>query len=143
MIKEGIQTRRRKQKSVNGISTPKAKYNKPGTLTKDAKECTSDSGLRHDLAKPPEDYDMRHETYSYGDLRLVHHSYPSAFEHHPRFSSHQQHQLEMTTNGFDAELYARAIVTSPHALTDSLAANNSMKNSDEQHLSMMTSASNN
>ncbi|CAF1571487.1 unnamed protein product, partial [Adineta steineri] len=39
----------------------------------------------------------------------------SAFEQHQRFSSQQQQQqLEITTNGFDAELYAREIITSPH-----------------------------
>ncbi|UJR09548.1 hypothetical protein I4U23_013784 [Adineta vaga] len=144
MVKEGIQTRRRKQKSSNGIPTPKIKYNKTGNpmaSIKETKGCTSEIGhLHHNLQKGLVDYNSRPGDYQYDELHSIHHTYPSAFEQHQRYSS--SHQLEMTTNGFDAELYAREIVTSPHSPTGSSTIN-TMKNTDEQHLNVMTSANNN
>ncbi|CAF4703796.1 unnamed protein product, partial [Rotaria magnacalcarata] len=50
MVKEGIQTRRRKQKSTNGAPSSKSKHNKHSNLTapiKDAKACTSESNGNH------------------------------------------------------------------------------------------------
>ena len=130
MIKEGIQTRRRKQKNTNTLAPPKSKYNKqvnPLAAMKEAK--TLELSRRHDIPKSIDDY-------QYGDLHLVHHSYASAFEQHQRYASAQQ--LDMATNDFDAELYAREIVTSPNSSTGPTT----MKNNEEQHLDAMTSTNN-
>jgi len=107
MIKEGIQTRRRKQKNANGNSTPKSKHNKTSI-----KSSPSESNHNHGLMTKTEEYIPRQGNYQYGELypqhvHLVHHP----FDQQQRFSSQQQ--LEMTANGFDAELCAREIVTSP------------------------------
>jgi len=125
MVKEGIQTRRRKQKINNGNSTPKSKHNKTS-----GKSCTSESNHNHDLIPKTEEYITRQGNYQYGELypqhvHLVHHS----FDQHQRFSSQQQ--LEMTTNGFDAELCAREIVTSP------------INNNEEQHLNVIKTVNSN
>ncbi|CAF0956015.1 unnamed protein product [Adineta ricciae] len=131
MVKEGIQTRRRKQKNSNTIVPPKSKYNKPVNQLAAMKEAkTLELSRRHEIPKSIDDY-------QYDDLHLVHHSYASAFEQHQRYSSAQQ--LDMTTNDFDAELYAREIVTSPHSPTGPMT----MKNNEEPHLDAMTSANNN
>jgi len=125
MVKEGIQTRRRKQKINNGNSTPKTKHNKTS-----GKSCTSESNHNHDLITKTEEYIPRQGNYQYGELypphvHLVHHP----FEQHQRFSSQQQ--LEMTTNGFDAELCAREMLTSP------------IHNNDEQHLNVIKTVNSN
>ena len=120
MIKEGIQTRRRKQKNTNTLAPPKSKYNKqvnPLAAMKEAK--TLELSRRHDIPKSIDDY-------QYGDLHLVHQRYASA------------QQLDMATNDFDAELYAREIVTSPNSSTGPTT----MKNNEEQHLDAMTSTNN-
>jgi len=147
MVKEGIQTRRRKQRNINGNLPTKFKQNKHTNSTipvKEGKPCTSESNLNHGLITP-EEYTTRQGNYKYSDLypqhlHLVSHTYPSAFEQHQRFSSQQQ--LEMTTNGFDAELCARELVTSPLSSTDSSATNN-IKNGEEQHLNVSTTANSN
>ncbi len=128
MVKEGIQTRRRKQKNTNGNSNPKSKHNK--TSSKESKSCTSDSNHNHGLITKGEEYIQRQGNYPYGTIypqhvHLVHHP----FELHQRFPSQQQ--LEMTANGFDAELCAREIVTSP------------INNSEEQHLNVIKTVNSN
>jgi hypothetical protein len=125
MVKEGIQTRRRKQKNSPGNSIAKSKHNKTSM-----KSGTSDTNHNHGLITKTEEYVPRPGNYQYGEMypphvHLVHHS----FEQHQRYSSQQQ--LEMTTNGFDAELCAREILTSP------------IHNNDEQHLNVIKTVNSN
>ncbi|CAF0902292.1 unnamed protein product [Adineta steineri] len=153
MVKEGIQTRRRKQRNTNGNSIIKSKQNKhinTFTSVNDTKTLVSELNLKHNLTKTSDEYNTRQDNYQCGDLypshlHLVHHTYPSAFEQHQRFSSQQQQQqqLEITTNGFDAELYAREIITSPHSSTGSSAINNNNNNNEEQHLNVISTANSN
>jgi hypothetical protein len=107
MVKEGIQTRRRKQKSTNGNLPSKPKHKNPNIPIKEAKPCTSESNVNHGLTAIPEGYMTRQGNYPYGELypqhlHLIHQRFPS------------QQQMEIQTNDFDAELCAREIVTSPN-----------------------------
>ncbi|CAF2770420.1 unnamed protein product [Rotaria sp. Silwood2] len=140
MVKEGIQTRRRKPKNNNGNITSKSKSNKHTILTapiKDAKACTSELNLNHGLKTTQDEYITRQGNYQYTDLypqhvHLLHHTYPPSFEQHQRFVSQQQ--LDMTTNNFvDPESCARKIVTSPLLSTNSSTINN-MTNNEVQHV---------
>ncbi|CAF2131451.1 unnamed protein product [Rotaria magnacalcarata] len=148
MVKEGIQTRRRKQKSTNGTPSSKSKHNKHSNLTapiKDAKACTSESNGNHGQKTTQEEYMTRPGTYQYDDLypqhmHLLHHPYPSAYDQHQRF--HSQPQLEMTTNGFDIESCARKMVTSPIVTTGSSTIN-TMTNNEVQHVNVNTNTNNN
>lgn len=111
MVKQVIQPRRRKQKTTNGNPPTKPKQTK----------------ISNKIETKQEDYMPRQENYpTYGDIypphvHLVHHH---PFDQHQRYTSQQQH-LELTVNGFDAELCARTIITSP-------------RNTDEQqHLNVI------
>jgi hypothetical protein len=107
MVKEGIQTRRRKQKMANNGSSPsKSKHKNQLSPTKESKSCTSESNMNHGSTAIPDEYLARQGNYPYGELypqhlHLVQQRFPS------------QQQMEMTTSDFDAELCAREIVTSP------------------------------
>ena len=125
MVKEGIQTRRRKQKSNSGNPIAKSKH------MKSIKSGPTDANHNHGLIPKAEEYVSRSGNYPYGDLyapqvHLVHH--PS-FEQHQRYSSQQQ--LDMATNGIDPELCAREILTSP------------IHNNDEQHLNIIKTVNSN
>jgi hypothetical protein len=125
MVKEGIQTRRRKQKNSAGNSIPKSKHNKTSV-----KSSASESNHHHTSMTKDEEFLPRQGNYQYSELyppphvHLVHHHHP--YEQHQRFSS-----LEMAANGFDAELCARGIVTSP------------INHNEEQHLNVIKSVNSN
>ncbi len=125
MVKEGIQTRRRKQKSNSGNPIAKSKQMKTSI-----KSGSTDTNHNHGLIPKAEEYASRSGNYPYGELygpqvHLVHHP----FEQHQRFSSQQQ--LEMAANGIDPELCAREILTSP------------IHNNDEQHLNIIKTVNSN
>jgi hypothetical protein len=141
MIKEGIQTRRRKQKSTNGNPNPKSKHNKQVNIStmsiKDSKPCLSKPTHDYNLTPVHEEYLGRQGNYQYGNLysqHLHHHPYTQAFEQHQRLS-------EITTNNFDNELCTREIVTSPLSSAGSSTANN-MINGEEQHLNIIKTVNN-
>lgn len=99
MVKEGIQTRRRKQKSAATNPIPKVKQSK-----------TTMKSTNIETHAKPDNYLSRSATYPYGDLYSSHiHLIPHTYDPSVRFPSQQQ--IEMTSNNFDAELCAREIVS--------------------------------
>lgn len=100
MVKEGIQTRRRKQNPTSKNPITKGKQTKT----------TMKSTNIETLAKPDEYHLSRSGNYPYGDLYSSHiHLIPHTYDQTVRFPS--QHQIEMTSNNFDAELCAREIIS--------------------------------
>ncbi|CAF1195917.1 unnamed protein product [Rotaria sp. Silwood1] len=149
MVKEGIQTRRRKPKNNNGNLTVKSRPTKHTILTapvKEAKECTSQTNLNHGLKTTQEEYMTRQGNYQYNELypqhlHLLHNTYPPSFEQHQRYLSQQQ--IDMATNGFvDTESCSRKIVSSPILSTNSSTINN-MTNNEVQHVNVNATPNNN
>ena len=147
MVKEGIQTRRRKQKNCNGNLTSKSKYYKHTNVTipeKEIKACTSEQNQNYIITTTQEEY-LPQENYQCEDfypqhMCLLHHTHSSPFEQNQRFSSQQQ--LEMTTSDFDNESRARKIVASPLLSTDSSTMIN-ITNNEIQHLNAISNTNNN
>lgn len=145
MVKEGIQTRRRKQKTANGTLSAKTKVTKHTNLTptvKKAEPCTSESNINHNIKTNSEEYLTRQGSFPYDDMypshmHLIHHTYPSTFEPQQRF--HSQQHLEMSANGFDIETCGRKLVTSPLLTSGTSAINNN----DVQHVNVITATSDN
>lgn len=114
MVKEGIQTRRRKQKSTANNPIVKSKHSKSSLKT----STSSDS---HPMLSKPDDYHVRTSIPSYGEiypshLHVVHHP----FEATQHFPSHQQIDVGNNSNFHPRELFAT-----------------SLSKSDEQHLNLM------
>ena len=118
MVKEGIQTRRRKQKSSANNSIVKTKHPKTSMKT----STSSESNPHHSMLTKPEDYLPRQSIPSYGEiypshLHVVHHP----FETTQHFPSHQQMDVSTNPNTF----HPRDLFTS------------SLTKSDEEHLNLI------
>lgn len=108
MVKEGIQTRRRKQKSTTNNAIVKGKHSK-GSLKSSA---SSESHPHHAVLTKTEDYLPRQGISTYGEIypsshvHVVHHPFGT----HQPFVTHSQMDLPTETN-FNPDLHARERLT--------------------------------
>lgn len=120
MVKEGIQTRRRKQKNTNGNPSAKSKHNKLPPPAKEPQGIFGELYTQH--------------------AHLRHHTYQSPFDQQERFLSQQQ--MDMKTNGCDNESCTRKLITST-LLNPVTSTINTMTNNEVQHVNVMTTNNNN
>ena len=137
MVKEGIQTRRRKQKLSNG--NPKAKATKQSSTnsqSKETKPCLAQPNPAYGSLKIRDDYLEVRGNHPYREFYTQ--GYPmtdrpcsSTMEQHQRFSTGPPHMI--STTSFDPVLFARQI-THPQSASNIV---NHMTNDEEQHLKVV------
>jgi hypothetical protein len=137
MVKEGIQTRRRKQKLSSGAPKAKAtKQSNTNSQSKETKPCLTQPISAYGQIKIRDDYLEPRANHSYREFYPQ--GYPmtdrpcsSIMEQHQRFSTGPPHMISSAS--FDPILFARQIT---HAQSASNISNH-MANDDEQHVKVV------
>ena len=137
MVKEGIQTRRRKQKMGNGSSKAKTtKQSNTNTPSKETKQCLPQTTPNYDAMRIRGDYLEPRGNYSYREF----HSQEFTNNDRPCSSALGQHQRFVTAqspiisaSAFEPELYARQII--PSQLASNISSH--LAHDEEQHLKVV------
>lgn len=129
MVKEGIQTRRRKQKATGNNPIVKVKHSKSSLKS----STSSESHPHHSILTKTDDYLPRQVMSSYGKIYPSSSSSTSSHVHvlhhpfgtHQPFPSHPQMDLPTTNTNFNPDLHARELLPT------------SLSKPDEQHLNLI------